>query len=883
MHAAVEAIKDVLVRKLSFSDVPDDVPTTTTSAPERLKVWVRARPLAAGTEASEMHLTDSSVALRTVKSSAQGKVEVEEVSYAFDGVFNAESTQAEVFQSAMLPQVRSLLAGRDTLTFAYGITNAGKTHTIQGSESGDGQGAIPRALECIFRALDAHKAHTAPRTGEDGAEEDATMSVEELAAAGLGLGALDPQCSYELKASFLEVYGNDAFDLLAPPEARTVKDANGKDKRVVLRLKEDKAGQVFVEGLKEVELPDLETARRAVQLGWQQRAIASNSINDVSSRSHAVLVLKLLSHRPGVEAAPTTTRLCVVDLAGAERQKKTGSNGTRLNEAKSINQDLMVLGACLRDLRYNQTHGKSSQRLPPFRDSRITMLFRDYLSGNGQISVIAAVSPRAADASATLDTLNFAAIARKVSVVEAPKPERQKSAPAPPLPRVALGHAKSQLSSRGEAGGGAKEAAAGGHAAGAPAAARAEGGGFDESESMRSSSGGWASAAEEEIGELRRQVEMLNELLLKAQTDDRVRYEREIRAEAGKEMREYQEKTDAEYKERLEKERYDLEEAYLKRETLFKGNQEKRNDAASLEIHTKLQQHTRESQVAQLKFEEQVAKLNAEVEKACAERNTALVELNVLRADTPTASALADAEVAKQAAEAAAAEEVTKRAQVEEKLATVEAHANRSQHKWAEKVGALEAALDENRAHAAQLQARVEELEPLVAVIEEMRRSRTSHTAEDAPKPSPAKPASRSQRRLSALGDHDDENGHEGGARGLGSPSRALDDATNSMGDDMTDSPQKLGRRLSSRMAGGRRGSALATAPGEEGGAAAAKTSKLSKLKHAVPGGLFRKAKADTALASDVILEICEPQAPPEPTPIARRTRGAGERKGVAK
>ena len=48
-------------------------------------------------------------------------------------------------------------------------------------------------------------------------------------------------------------------------------------------------------------------------------------------------------------------------LAGAERQKKTNANGARLNEAMSINKDLMVLGHCLRDLRWNQSHPKASR------------------------------------------------------------------------------------------------------------------------------------------------------------------------------------------------------------------------------------------------------------------------------------------------------------------------------------------------------------------------------------------------------------------------------------------------------------------------------------------------------------------------------------------
>ena len=89
---------------------------------------------------------------------------------------------------------------------------------------------------------------------------------------------------------------------------------------------------MYVEGLREVELPDLEAATQTVQLGWTQRSSASNGLNDASSRSHAVLSLKLLKATPGSASPAVATRLCVVDLAGAERQKKTQANGARLNE-----------------------------------------------------------------------------------------------------------------------------------------------------------------------------------------------------------------------------------------------------------------------------------------------------------------------------------------------------------------------------------------------------------------------------------------------------------------------------------------------------------------------------------------------------------------------
>ena len=77
------------------------------------------------------------------------------------------------------------------------------------------------------------------------------------------------------------------------------------------------------------------------------------------------------------------------------------------------------------------------------------MLFRDYLSGSGQISVIAAVSPRACDAVGTLDTLRFAAIAQQV---RRPRPRLPSTARAPAhphlqatIPSCARGHHSPQV------------------------------------------------------------------------------------------------------------------------------------------------------------------------------------------------------------------------------------------------------------------------------------------------------------------------------------------------------------------------------------------------------------------------------------------------------
>ena len=92
--------------------------------------------------------------------------------------------------------------------------------------------------------------------------------------------------------------------------------------------------------------------------------ILLNSLNEVSSRSHTVLLVKICkkssvsatnslklsvltaSEREAFRGGITTTTsvLYLVDLAGSERIKKSKVSGDRLDEAISINSSLSVLG-----------------------------------------------------------------------------------------------------------------------------------------------------------------------------------------------------------------------------------------------------------------------------------------------------------------------------------------------------------------------------------------------------------------------------------------------------------------------------------------------------------------------------------------------------------
>lgn len=79
-------------------------------------------------------------------------------------------------------------------------------------------------------------------------------------------------------------------------------------------------------------------------------------------------------------------KLNLVDLAGSERIGKSGAEGSRLREAQCINKSLSALGDVINALRSKHSH-------VPFRNSRLTYLLQDSLSGDSKTLMMVQVSP----------------------------------------------------------------------------------------------------------------------------------------------------------------------------------------------------------------------------------------------------------------------------------------------------------------------------------------------------------------------------------------------------------------------------------------------------------------------------------------------------------
>lgn len=80
-------------------------------------------------------------------------------------------------------------------------------------------------------------------------------------------------------------------------------------------------------------------------------------------------------------------KLNLVDLAGSERVGRSGAEGNRLREAQHINKSLSALGDVIYALRSRQGH-------VPFRNSKLTYLLQDSLSGDSKTLMMVQVGAR---------------------------------------------------------------------------------------------------------------------------------------------------------------------------------------------------------------------------------------------------------------------------------------------------------------------------------------------------------------------------------------------------------------------------------------------------------------------------------------------------------
>lgn len=120
-----------------------------------------------------------------------------------------------------------------------------------------------------------------------------------------------------------------------------------------------------------------------LQRAQKRRTVAATLMNERSSRSHSVFTLRVTGHNTHTGESCSGS-LNLVDLAGSERLNSSGAanDKDRLKETQAINKSLSALGDVIAAL----GNGGDKAHIP-YRNSKLTYLLQNSLSGNSKTLV----------------------------------------------------------------------------------------------------------------------------------------------------------------------------------------------------------------------------------------------------------------------------------------------------------------------------------------------------------------------------------------------------------------------------------------------------------------------------------------------------------------
>ncbi|AOA64830.1 Kinesin-related motor protein [Komagataella phaffii CBS 7435] len=295
--------------------------------------------------------------------------------FQYDNVFDPLVNNRQVYDQVVKPVVEKAMDGFNGTIFAYGMTGSGKTYSMQGSEFEDG--LIQLAVNQIF---------------------DTVRS--------------DPSSQYTISCSFLEIYNERIFDLLNPESANALRNFNfgsiGTSSKDELKIRDDPIFGTKVIGLHEEIVTTPDDLIHLIHRGDQIRKTGGTDYNSRSSRSHAIVSIKIKKLTNSQEFFAT---LSLCDLAGSE---KATTQIERRKEGSFINKSLLALGTVISKLSQNQ----GSLHIP-YRDSKLTRFLQPSLSGESVVSILCTIHLSQITVGETLNTLRFASRAKNIAIAAA--------------------------------------------------------------------------------------------------------------------------------------------------------------------------------------------------------------------------------------------------------------------------------------------------------------------------------------------------------------------------------------------------------------------------------------------------------------------------------
>ncbi|KAM1181945.1 hypothetical protein ACFX13_000508 [Malus domestica] len=317
------------------------------TAKGNIKVFCRTRPLFEDEGSSIVEYPDDyNIRVNT----GDGALSNPKKDFELDRVYGPHVGQAELFHDVQ-PLVQSALDGYNVSIFAYGQTNSGKTHTMEGSSHD--RGLYARSFEELF----------------DLSNSDSTSTSR-----------------FKFSVTVSELYNEQMRDLL--PESG---DALPK-----IRMGSPES---FVELVQEKVDNPLDFSK-VLKAAFQSRGNNPSKFNV----SHLIVTIHIYYNNL-ITGENTYSKLSLVDLAGSEGLIAEDDSSERVTDLLHVMKSLSALGDVLSSL-------TSKKDAIPYENSMLTKVLADSLGGSSKTLMIVNVVPNASNLSETLSSLNFSSRAR---------------------------------------------------------------------------------------------------------------------------------------------------------------------------------------------------------------------------------------------------------------------------------------------------------------------------------------------------------------------------------------------------------------------------------------------------------------------------------------
>ena len=398
---------------------------------ERIKVAIRIRPFLSNENKDNTGINMNPDDENTIMITNNIKT----FKGTFDKVLSVDSTQKDVFEF-IEPCLVNIKNSKNCTILTYGQTGSGKTYTMLGGDwsfnenfalekniqlakeefnfiankelvidpSSESNGIIPNLILQLFNIYN--------KKNNESKKEDENKNEE----------IKEENNNFNIKCSYIQIYNEKIYDLLPyMDEINNKKDfevLSNKNKSEViikqncLKIKYDKIRGIILDGINEIKTNSFFDLFDILALGETNRKIRHTNQNDMSSRSHTVFTIDI---QDKISQIKSKIKLC--DLAGSERFDSSAIyNKAHIFEMRSINKSLFVLGNIIQIL----SSKKKAHKYIPYKDSKLTRILEESLSGNSSIYLIATISPKDDDFNETINTLKFADKAHQVMVNIAP-------------------------------------------------------------------------------------------------------------------------------------------------------------------------------------------------------------------------------------------------------------------------------------------------------------------------------------------------------------------------------------------------------------------------------------------------------------------------------